>query len=581
MIIITYSKTTAQTIEQDIGKPEYSYYFIWKKYLPAMENIGTVISVQNPAEEVDILYSKYRKEKQKCVFLSFTPPNETVTGLRCPTVCVFAWEFSTIPNEAWDGNKSSNWVYALKQAGHALTLSTYARDTVKRCISGRYPIATVPSPICRKTSRAASRTFAANGGPFELEVSGKVIDSDKFEISYDRVVPIRDESVDAGAAGNWDSKPIHCEFRKENLDATQLMVGFYAAEEWGAWSRNSAPLIILPAVVSGNVELSIQMLGHGSNIDREIEIVLGAQSQKMILGAQLHTYTLEFQLDEPADSIQFSGLASTQSTGARDHRTLGVGVKSMRINRPGEAQSDAEVDRPGGHTEPLPVSHIKGSGVVYTSVLNPADGRKNWEDMVSAFCWAFKDNVDATLILKMTHNDISTFLGVLLQRFSQLAPFKCRVIAIQGFLDNTQYSKLMEATDFVVNTSYCEGQCFPLMEYMAKGIPSIAPNHTAMQDYISSETSFIIESNTKPTFWPNDERRCYRALMFDLNWRTIVNAYKESYRVAKEDPQRYASMAQSAQDMMENNFSVEAITPTLDAFLQKVSKKRLFPFGNW
>lgn len=580
MIIITYSKTTEQTIEKDIGKPEYSYYFIWKKYLPALQKIGTVVPVHNPAAEVDTLYSKYRKEKQPCVFLSFTPPDETTTGLRCPTVCVFAWEFSTIPNESWDGNEQSNWVLALTRARHALTLSSYAEDVIRRCVSRRYSIATVPAPVCTQSGTASSRTHVADCGPFELQVNGKVIDSDRFEISYDRVVPIRDDSGAAGSLETWDSRPIYYEFRKENLDATQLMVGFYAAEEWGAWSRNSSPLIILPAAVSGDVELSIQMLGHGSNVDREIDIVLGDQKQQITLGSQLQTFTLHFQLSEPADSVQFSGLASTHTTGARDHRTLGVGVKSMGINRPGEAQSESQRSSASEQPELPPVSVIKGTGVVYTSVLNPADGRKNWEDMVSAFCWAFKDTPDATLILKMTHNDISTFLGVLLQRFSQLAPFKCRVIAIQGFLDNEQYSRLIDATDFVVNTSYCEGQCLPLMEYMAHGIPGIAPDHTAMRDYISGDNSFIIESNTKPTFWPNDARRCYRALMYEVNWRSIVDAFEQSYRVARDDAERYASMAQSAQRIMEDDFSVEAVTPALETFLKKACKRRWFAFGN-
>jgi Domain of unknown function (DUF7024) len=577
MIIITYSKTTADTIEQDIGKPEYSYYFIWKKYLPAMEKVATVIPVRDPLKEVDALYNRYRKEKQQCVFLSFTPPDETPTGLKCPTVCVFAWEFSTIPNESWGGKESSNWVTSLEKAGHALTLSTYAEDVVKQCISPRFPIATVPAPICRKTQGTPGE-ITVNCDPFELEVNGKVIDSDKFEISFDRVTPIRDEDDEGGAVIEWDSRPVELAFRKENLEATQLLVGFYPAEEWGAWSRTVSPSIILPAAVSGEIELTIEMLAHGENVGREIEIILGSQSKKIPVSGDLKPYTLDFQLDGVADAIDFSGLTITQTTDARDHRTLGLGIKRIAINRPGDTTAGSDAATADVPTAPPPLSRIKGAGVVYTSVLNPADGRKNWEDMVLAFCRAFKDTPDATLILKMTHNDISTFLGVLLQRFTQLPPFKCRVIAIQGYLADEQYSNLINATNYVVNTSYCEGQCLPLMEYMAKGIPAIAPDHTAMRDYISPDNAFIISSNTKPTFWPHDERQYYRALMYEVNWGSITRAFEESYRVLKEEPERYAGMGKNSRDVMENGFSVEAIAPKLEAFLLKASKKRLFPF---
>ena len=40
-------------------------------------------------------------------------------------------------------------------------------------------------------------------------------------------------------------------------------------------------------------------------------------------------------------------------------------------------------------------------GIVYTTVLNPNDGRKNVYDIVMAFCWAFRDTKDATLVLKL------------------------------------------------------------------------------------------------------------------------------------------------------------------------------------
>ena len=577
MILITYSKTTAETIEHDIGKPEYSYYFIWKKYLPAMERVGTVVAVRDPLKEVDALYHKYRAEKEACVFLSFTPPDGTALGLRCPTVCVFAWEFSTIPNEAWDGNKSSNWVSALERIGYALTLSTYAEDIVKRSISPRYPIATVPAPVCSlsSTDRGHSPT-EVNYNSFALEVSGKVVDSDKFDITFDRVTPIRDDDSEGAKAVAWDAKPLRYEFNKDNLGATQLMVGFYAAEEWGAWSRTTSPWIILPKSVRGKVELAIEMLAYGDNVDREIKVVLGSQSREVVVSAHLKTFTLSYDLEGLADAIQFSGLTITQTTGARDHRTLGLGIKCISVYRPGESALILGAAEREPYKVPQLKSRVTGNGVVYTSVLNPADGRKNWEDMVSAFCWAFKDTPDAILILKMTHTDSSMFLGVMLQRFSQLAPFKCRVIAIQGYLDDEQYANLIAATNYVVNTSYCEGQCLPLMEYMAQGIPAVSPDHTAMADYITKANAFIVNSNTKPTFWPNDERRCYRALMYEVNWGSIKRGYEQSYRLVKEDEQRYLEMGRNAYQVMQEGFSVEAVTPKLEAFLVNAAKRQFF-----
>src|SRR5207253_2984059 len=48
-----------------------------------------------------------------------------------------------------------------------------------------------------------------------------------------------------------------------------------------------------------------------------------------------------------------------------------------------------------------PVDALELTGVVYATVLNPFDGRKNWEDLLSGFLWALRDRADATLVIKL------------------------------------------------------------------------------------------------------------------------------------------------------------------------------------
>ena len=82
--------------------------------------------------------------------------------------------------------------------------------------------------------------------------------------------------------------------------------------------------------------------------------------------------------------------------------------------------------------------------VVYVSVFNPLDGR-NWHHLITAFCWAFRDTSDATLVLKMTQSDLTTYHVELLTLLSQLSPFACRVIALHGYLDAAEYARLYGA----------------------------------------------------------------------------------------------------------------------------------------
>jgi glycosyltransferase involved in cell wall biosynthesis len=174
------------------------------------------------------------------------------------------------------------------------------------------------------------------------------------------------------------------------------------------------------------------------------------------------------------------------------------------------------------------------------------DGRKNWQDIITAFCHAFHDREDVTLVFKMAHYEKWTFFGPMFSLFSELAPFKCRVVAINGLLDQAGYANLIAATDFYINASHCEGLCLPLMEFMSYGKPVIAPCHTAMQDYIDSDCALILHARPECNVWPQDPRLLFKTLRYRLDWESIFEAYREGYRITKEDPARYASMARHA-----------------------------------
>ena len=97
MLIIIHSETNKSNIEQNLGRPEYSYYFVLKEFRPVLERLGQVIEVSNPDELVDRLYFDCQSRGEDCVFLSFSPPHRTPIHYACPTIPVFAWEFSTFP----------------------------------------------------------------------------------------------------------------------------------------------------------------------------------------------------------------------------------------------------------------------------------------------------------------------------------------------------------------------------------------------------------------------------------------------------------------------------------------------------
>ena len=575
MIIITYSETNADTIEQSLGKAEYSYYFIYKKYLPAMERLGRLVAVTDPQTEVDQIYNDHPDED--CIFLSFSPPHRTVLNLQCPTVCVFAWEFSTIPQEHWHDKPEFNWAKVLTEIGNALTISQFAADVVNKAVPEGLNLTVLPAAV---DTLAGKKLKPKTQGAI-IDVKATLYESDAYNLSNDMVDDEVRGSRDPLQIKPWDDNPITLEFTERNLDSMELLIGFYSAEDWGTWSRTAAPWIMLPHRISGPVIIDLELVAYGTNVDRPIEVQLGDDSATITPSTLPETYTLAFNPGNEPDLLKFTNLDLTHAPGARDHRSLGIGMKSLSLRRPEnykKASSNflttaaqrisAFFSGTLGSKPSSDGNTLELSGIVYTTVMNPQDGRKNWEDIVTAFCWAFREEENATLVLKMTHHYLATFLGKLLLLYSQMSPFKCRVVAVHGFLTEDQYDALINATHYVVNSSHCEGQCLPLMEFMGQGIPAIAPDHTAMADYINKDNAFVIDSSLYPTFWPfDDHRKAMRTMCYRIDWNSMKDAYLQSFEVAKNDVDRYEAMRKASIESIERTAGHEVVYQTMKEFI--------------
>ena len=110
----------------------------------------------------------------------------------------------------------------------------------------------------------------------------------------------------------------------------------------------------------------------------------------------------------------------------------------------------------------------------------------------------------------------------------------------------------------------------PLTEFMSVGKPVIAPRHTAMADYIDPSAAFVVESTPEHNVWPNDPRPLYTTMREKLKWDTLAAAFEESYRVAKQAPDRYAEMGANAERIMRDYCSDDAVRERLRYIMGQV-----------
>ncbi len=206
-------------------------------------------------------------------------------------------------------------------------------------------------------------------------------------------------------------------------------------------------------------------------------------------------------------------------------------------------------------------------GVVFTSVLAPKDGRKNWMDIVSAFLAGLGGAADATLVLKMVGADPGYWWWELQDILSRAPPFVCRVVILQGFLGEQAFGELVSATHWVVNASKAEGLCLPLLEFMCAGRPAVAPNHTAMADYIDARGALVVQSDEEHCGWPQDPRNEMVTTRHRVSWSSLRDRFAEAYAISKDDSDRYGALSRGAAEVMKAFCSDEAVAARLDSFL--------------
>ncbi|MHB8138231.1 MAG: glycosyltransferase [Smithellaceae bacterium] len=185
MVIIIYSTQTENSIRANIGVPDYSYYFVLKKFRPVLSKWASVIEVKNPEQEVDAIYKECRLRGEVCLFLSFTPPHKTITGLECPTISVFAWEYLTIPTDTWSEDPRNDWRYVFRQHGCAITHSSFAVDAVRKAMGDDFPIWSIPAPVWDDYTKLSLKDNAVSrSAKIDLTIDGTVIDFHGCDAPY-------------------------------------------------------------------------------------------------------------------------------------------------------------------------------------------------------------------------------------------------------------------------------------------------------------------------------------------------------------------------------------------------------------
>ncbi len=216
------------------------------------------------------------------------------------------------------------------------------------------------------------------------------------------------------------------------------------------------------------------------------------------------------------------------------------------------------------------------SPVVYLSVLNPEDFRKNLDALIRGFYYFSKAHPEAVLVIKVL---TSATRFHLLDVVSDVIPHKLEsgtvlssenIVVFNSYLSEAEMGALYDLADFYLCTSVAEGQNLPLLEAMSRGTVPVTTDNTAMQDYVTADNAIVIRDRVIA----NDTQHLAGTVAgrpFDIHRCEVSDVHEALTRSHALDAATREAMAQCGQATVRERYSHEAIWPRIEARLAGLS----------
>ncbi len=467
---------------QNMGVEHYSYAVSMNAYKPYLSSFAEVITLDNPASQVDYYYRKISEQGGSCLHLAFGQPVGIYVSRKCPTLGVIFWEFPDIPNEEIQGVLRHNW---LKAISGLKGLIVHSRENL---VSFRKAACDLPIGLWR--------------------------------------TPIPDQYFNIGA-----------------------------------WKNGQNITINAPIIEICKMGISLNYKENAASYDdlyTKLSILHFKQALKQVWHTFVHMMGMFITRKIPERVKQFTkktffNLLKTSK--AAYHSTLAANNQKLKT---GSAISVKDN-----------LCQLEISGIVYTTLLNSNDGRKNWSNLIKGFVWAFKGKKEVTLIIKLidTSNTVPNSIKKIKNYIENLGVYNGpKIILLAGYLNDESMRKLALATTYYINLSHAEGQCLPLNEYLAAGRPAVCPCHSSLQDFVSPEYCFIIDSYKSPTYWPHNPPHL-RTTWSEINMESYMQNLNLSYSLAIENYPKYLEMSHASRNAMIEYFDKSKLQSKISDFI--------------
>ena len=503
----------ARDIRDHMGSPAYSYYFVVEALAPVLERLGAWRLIDHPESRLAFAAKRAEAEGFRPIHLAINPLQDVYLSPALPNIVFPFWEFPEIPDRDFGHDTRQNWLRICRGADLVLTACRFTAHAFLRA-GVPCPVSVVPIPLAPEAFHLP-----------DWRRSHRFTLTCRHEVLAPAEPKIVRPPLGVAAAESPDPPPKSLRERAFR----QARNTFRRVSPW-----------LKPETVAR----------------------LTVLKQRLARASRMSPGKLAFVLVRNAyrNNVRrwLSDQALLKITNTKKAALALIGREPNVVPDP-----------------PLPSTPLfLGNGLTYLTIFNLGDRRKNWLDMISAFLLAFRDRDDVTLVIKMVTNVLveSYEASVLRTAYQALGiSHRCRVVVITEYLDQSQMDALFQVATCYVNASHAEGACLPLLRALAGGRPAIAPDHTAMADYMDAAVGFVPRSFPEPAYWPHDPDQHMETFRYRPVWSDLRDAFLASAGLAENHPILYAAMAQKARDRMAQYAGRSAAEAALRAALEQAS----------
>jgi glycosyltransferase involved in cell wall biosynthesis len=215
--------------------------------------------------------------------------------------------------------------------------------------------------------------------------------------------------------------------------------------------------------------------------------------------------------------------------------------------------------------------------VIFLSVFNVHDFRKQMKPVLEAFARYTHENPNAYLLLKVSCIDsdrLDINRMMLMDQVSdagEMTPplVSDRVLMTTDALSRDEMNTLFDIASYYVCTSHGEGQNLPLIEAMGAGVVPVSVDHTAMAEYIDQTNAFVIPSQLAP-FTPRlaDRYGMYGVNTYYVDGRSV---YQTIARAMAQSDSDYAAMSDAAVTCVIQRFGPDVLLSAVRQYVASMA----------